>query len=119
MGKERKEQKQKSAGGLGITARLIALALMPIVVILVILTVISDKNIEDSTKRSLYDGMEGMASSVKAAYEITYPGDYVYTEQMGLVKAGILPMRQSSVLMDQFTENSDYDIIMTYGDQIE
>jgi len=118
MEKKSKEEAKKDVKGIGIAFRLIALALVPIVVILIVLTVDSVKNINDSTKRSLYNGMEGMASSIKAAYDVSIPGDYVYSDDVGLVKAE-LSMRESSVLMDQFIGNSDYDITMTYKDQIE
>lgn len=118
MEKKSKEEAKKDVKRIGIAFRLIALALVPIVVILIVLTVDSVKNINDSTKRSLYNGMEGMASSIKAAYDVSIPGDYVYSDDVGLVKAE-LSMRESSVLMDQFIGNSDYDITMTYKDQIE
>ncbi len=117
--RESREELQKKAKGVGMTMRLMLLGMMPVIAVAIILALISVRDIKTSTESTLFEGMKSMAGSVTEAYEITTPGDYEFVDGVGMVKAKKMPMRESSALMDQFTEDSDYDIIMTWGDTIE
>lgn len=117
--RESREELEKKAKGVNMTLRLMALVMGPVIGVVLILAFVSVHNINKTTEKTLFEGMKSMSGSVTEAYDITTPGDYEYVDGVGMVKAKKMPMRESSALMDQFTEDSDYEIIMTWGDTIE
>ena len=73
MGKK-EGQGENRISGIGVTARLIGITMIPIIAILIILTFISAKDMRGSMRTTQYQGMAGMAGSVQSAYNIVYQG---------------------------------------------
>lgn len=62
MGKK-EGQGENRISGIGVTARLIGITMVPIIAILIILTFISAKDMRDSMRTTQYQGMAGMAEA--------------------------------------------------------
>lgn len=119
MGRENTAEETNKKMGVSVTARLIAITMVPIVCIILILTFISSKDMQEGMRDTMYDGMAGMAGSVQAAYDIVYQGDYAVDKKTGTLTKGSVELSATNLMMDQFVEKSDYDMILTYGDEIK
>lgn len=118
MGKK-EGQGENRISGIGVTARLIGITMVPIVAILIILTFISAKDMKDSMRTTQYQGMAGMAGSVQSAYNIVYQGDFKLDEKTGVLYKGPADLTKTNEMMDMLVEKSGYDMLLTYGDKIE
>lgn len=116
---EKGKQEEKRLSGIGIMARLVGITMVPIVAILIILTVISAKDMRESMRTTMYEGMAGMAGSVKSAYDIVYQGDFKMDEKTGILYKGEADLTKTNVMMDQLVEKSGYNMLLTYGDEIK
>ena len=118
MGKK-EGQGENRISGIGVTARLIGITMIPIIAILIILTFISAKDMRDSMRTTQYQGMAGMAGSVQSAYNIVYQGDFKLDEKTGVLYKGPADLTKTNEMMDMLVEKSGYDMLLTYGDKIE
>ena len=118
MGKK-EGQGENRISGIGVTARLIGITMVPIIAILIILTFISAKDMRDSMRTTQYQGMAGMAGSVQSAYNIVYQGDFKLDEKTGVLYKGPADLTKTNEMMDMLVEKSGYDMLLTYGDKIE
>ena len=118
MGKK-EGQGENRISGIGVTARLIGITMIPIISILIILTFISAKDMRDSMRTTQYQGMAGMAGSVQSAYNIVYQGDFKLDEKTGVLYKGPADLTKTNEMMDMLVEKSGYDMLLTYGDKIE
>lgn len=117
--KENTTEERRKKTVIGVTARMVAITMVPILCILLILTFISSEGMKEGMHKTLYDGMAGMAGSVQSAYDIVYQGDYSVDEKTGALYKGPVDLTATNVMMDQFVEKSGYDMILTYGDEIK
>lgn len=118
MGKK-EGQGENRISGIGVTARLIGITMIPIIAILIILTFISAKDMRGSMRTTQYQGMAGMAGSVQSAYNIVYQGDFKLDEKTGVLYKGPADLTKTNEMMDMLVEKSGYDMLLTYGDKIE
>ena len=118
MGKK-EGQGENRISGIGVTARLIGITMIPIISILIILTFISAKDMRDSMRTTQYQGMAGMAGNVQSAYNIVYQGDFKLDEKTGVLYKGPADLTKTNEMMDMLVEKSGYDMLLTYGDKIE
>lgn len=118
MGKK-EGQGENRISGIGVTARLIGITMIPIISILIILTFISAKDMRGSMRTTQYQGMAGMAGSVQSAYNIVYQGDFKLDEKTGVLYKGPADLTKTNEMMDMLVEKSGYDMLLTYGDKIE
>lgn len=112
-------EERKNKKGIGVTARLVSITMVPIICILFTLSFIAISDMKDGMIKTLYDGMAGMAGSVQSAYDIVYQGDYTVDEKTGALKKGEVDLTPTNVMMDQMVEKSNYNMILTYGDEIK
>lgn len=75
MGKK-EGQGENRISGIGVTARLIGITMIPIIAILIILTFISAKDMRGSMRTTQYQGMAGMAGSVQSALQYRISGRF-------------------------------------------
>lgn len=118
MSRESTADEIRKIKGIGVTVRLVAIAMVPIACILVILTVISAEDMKEGMRTTMYDGMAGMAGSVQSAYDLVYQGDYSIDSQTGTLVKGAVDLTKTNAMMDEFVEKSGYDMILTYDDTI-
>lgn len=98
MGKK-EGQGENRISGIGVTARLIGITMVPIIAILIILTFISAKDMRDSMRTTQYQGMAGMAGSVQSAYNIVYQGDFKLDEKTGVLYKGPADLTKTNEMM--------------------
>lgn len=103
MGKK-EGQGENRISGIGVTARLIGITMIPIISILIILTFISAKDMRGSMRTTQYQGMAGMAGSVQSAYNIVYQGDFKLDEKTGVLYKGPADLTKTNEMMDMLVE---------------
>lgn len=104
-----------SKKGYGLLSRLLAMALLPMIVVGIALLIMLITSVRGVSYRWAKSGLEGIASSVAASLEELDDGDFIQDEN-GIVKKGSYILSENYVLMDAIKEKSGIDVTIFYGD---
>lgn len=107
---ERTERKAR----FGMALQLSMLAILPLVVVTVIISVIAMSSLKSGMQSEALTGLSDLSESVAAAYEIIDSGSW-HLEADGLYK-GETNLSADMTLFDKFVANSDADVTLFYGD---
>lgn len=119
MSKENMTETPKKTIRIGITTRMVVITMVQVIVLLLVSMFFSVSDMRDGIRMAMYDGMAGMAGSVQSSYDIVHPGDYTIDKETGALMKGSAELTATNIMMDQFVNKSDYDMILTYGDEIK
>lgn len=91
------------------------IALIPLLILGVAITVVSNKKINDAMKVTISDGLRGTATAVRSTFRKMNSEPYTLNENNELVK-GDFNISQQVDLADDIKEVSDIDVSIYFGD---
>ena len=95
--------------------KILLIALIPLLILGVAITVVSNKKINDAMKVTISDGLRGTATAVRSTFRKMNSEPYTLNENNELVK-GDFNISQQVDLADDIKEVSDIDVSIYYGD---
>lgn len=95
--------------------KILLIALIPLLILGVAITVVSNKKINDAMKVTISDGLRGTATAVRSTFRKMNSEPYTLNENNELVK-GDFNISQQIDLADDIKEVSDIDVSIYYGD---
>lgn len=95
--------------------KILLIALLPLLVLGVAITVVSNKKINDAMTETISDGLRGTAIAVRTTFRKMNSEAYTLNENNELVK-GDFNISQQLDLADDIKEASDIDVSIYYGD---
>lgn len=93
---------------------LIALGIIPALVVMLFSFTASESSLTEGMNNEALDGLEMLAHSVAAAYDL-YPGDYEVNKAGDLFKGETNLTEEHSEQIDAFTEGYDADVTICFG----
>lgn len=106
-------QEDKKVGKVGITAKLIGLAIIPAAVAMLVLLLFSRWSLDSGLSSEAIEGLELLAQAVSAGYD-TVDGDY-YLDDGGNLWKGDTNLSERISEIDAYTEGSETEITICYG----
>lgn len=104
----------RKRSGLSIGVKLVLILVIPILCVVVILGVFATLALNSGMSSEVLTGLGDLAYSVKTAYTAVDDGEY-YLEGNDLYK-GMFNITENTSIIDGFTENSEADVTIFYGD---
>ena len=95
--------------------KILLIALIPLLILGVAITVVSNKKINDAMKVTISDGLRGTATAVRSTFRKMNSEPYTLNENNELVK-GDFNISQQVDLADDIKEVSDIDVSIYFGD---
>ena len=95
--------------------KILLIALIPLLILGVAITVVSNKKINDAMKVTISDGLRGTATAVRSTFRKMNREPYTLNENNELVK-GDFNISQQVDLADDIKEVSDIDVSIYFGD---
>mgnify|MGYP002511142485 FL=1 len=95
--------------------KILLIALIPLLILGVAITVVSNKKINDAMKVTISDGLRGTATAVRSTFRKMNSEPYTLNENNELVK-GDFNISQQVDMADDIKEVSDIDVSIYYGD---
>ena len=95
--------------------KILLIALIPLLILGVAITVVSNKKINDAMKVTISDGLRGTATAVRSTFRKMNSESYTLNENNELVK-GDFNISQQVDMADDIKEVSDIDVSIYYGD---
>lgn len=116
MKKEEVEMKKEKKGmRFTLVMRITLTALLPTLLMAVVLSTVGIRMMTKGMEEEALSSLRSMAISVRAAYDAIDTGDYYLGENGNLFK-GDTDITASEELIDSFTEDTDMDVTIFYGD---
>jgi len=111
-----KEKKAKQMGGLklGISQKLLAMCLLPMIIICIGITIFSANSLKSGIEDEIEKSLQIVATSVNETYTNLYEGDYV-TSQSGKVTKGDKAISGENQLIDGLKEKTGYEVSFLFG----
>lgn len=95
--------------------KILLIALIPLLILGVAITVVSNKKINDAMKVTISDGLRGTATAVRSTFRKMNSEPYTLNENNELVK-GDFNISQQVDMADDIKEASDIDVSIYFGD---
>lgn len=95
--------------------KILLIALIPLLILGVAITVVSNKKINDAMKVTISDGLRGTATAVRSTFRKMNSEPYTLNENNELVK-GDFNISQQVDMADDIKEVSDIDVSIYFGD---
>ena len=95
--------------------KILLIALIPLLILGVAITVVSNKKINDAMKVTISDGLRGTATAVRSTFRKMNSEPYTLNENNELVK-GDFNISQQVDLADDIKKVSDIDVSIYFGD---
>ena len=95
--------------------KILLIALIPLLILGVAITVVSNKKINDAMKVTISDGLRGTATAVRSTFRKMNSESYTLNENNELVK-GDFNISQQVDMADDIKEVSDIDVSIYFGD---
>ena len=95
--------------------KLLLIALLPLLVLGVAITVVSNKKINDAMTETISDGLRGTATAVRSTFRKMNSEPYMLNENNELVK-GDFNISQQVDMADDIKEAANIDVSIYYGD---
>lgn len=117
--KEKKEKKGKEGKGtgrlkLGISQKLLAMCLLPMIIICVGITIFSATALKSGIEDEIEKSLQIVATSVNETYTNLYEGDY-NTSQSGKVTKGDMTISGETQLIDGLKEKTGFEVSFLFG----
>lgn len=114
--KEKKEKKPKAPGKLklGISQKLLAMCLLPMIVICICITIFSSSALKSSIEDEIEKSLQIVATSVNETYTNLYEGDY-HVDQTGRVTKGEKTISGENQLIDGLKEQTGFEVSFMFG----
>lgn len=98
-----------------VKTRLLAAAILPVIVIGVVLTFFSAGSIRQGMQEEAFKGLRGIALSVQEIYDSVDSGDYAQ-DASGIVTKGGLVVSNNYEYTDRLKSETGYEVTLFYGD---
>ncbi len=108
-------EKEKKKG-LGLAAQLTIICAIPLIILELVVTFVATNAMRSMVKEEVIEGMENLCRSVVAAYSSFAVGDYWMNADGETLYKGDFCISRHEEVIDAFTEGSDVDITVFYGD---
>ena len=95
--------------------KILLIALLPLLVLGVAITVVSNKKINDAMTETISDGLRGTATAVRSTFRKMHSEPYMLNENQELVK-GDFNISQQVDMADDIKEAANIDVSIYYGD---
>ena len=95
--------------------KILLIALLPLLVLGVAITVVSNKKINDAMTETISDGLRGTATAVRSTFRKMNSEPYMLNENNALVK-GDFNISQQVDMADDIKEAANIDVSIYYGD---
>ena len=95
--------------------KILLIALLPLLVLGVAITVVSNKKINDAMTETISDGLRGTATAVRSTFRKMNSEPYMLNENNELVK-GDFNISQQVDMADDIKEAANIDVSIYYGD---
>ena len=113
MGKTSKSGKK---GGLSLLAQLVLIALVPMLIMALTLSIYASKSIHDGMQEEFLEGLRTTAIAVHAGFDSINPGeDYTLNEDGDLMK-GDHDLTTDETLLDSYVAGTKMQVTLFYGD---
>ncbi|MCD7724985.1 MAG: cache domain-containing protein, partial [Clostridiales bacterium] len=99
---------------IGIRTELLAMLAAPLLILGVVITVYAVRTLNSMVQQQTMSGLELLCTSVHAAYDAMDSGDYRL--EGDLLYKGDYCITENTEVVDSFTEGSDTDVTLFYGD---
>jgi methyl-accepting chemotaxis protein len=107
------DRDRKRRRGIGITTKLIALAIIPAMAGMIVLLIFSQQSLTGGMSTQSLKGLEQLAQATIAGYE-SYDGDY-HLDDSGELWKGSTNLSERMSDIDLYTEGSNADVTICYG----
>lgn len=97
-----------------VKGEILCLALVPLIILATVITLYAMNSLNENLEAESISGLKDVCNSVDAAYKALDAGDY--TMEGETLKKGDFNVTQDEILIDGFTETSDVEITLFYGD---
>lgn len=104
---------KKKNKGIGIRAKLVLLAAIPVIVTMLVIVIFARNSMVDGMQEETIDGLLLLAEGVKGSYEIM-DGDYSLGDD-GCIYKGDENITPSADALDGYTDGSDADLTLCWG----
>lgn len=108
------ENGKKKKLGISIGAQIVFLALLPMLIVSVIITIVAEKSMKEGMQTQSLQGLEELAESVGAAYDNLAEGDWQLKGDE--LYKGTVNLSASIEMMDEFVADNDANVTIFYGD---
>jgi len=106
---------KKTRVKVGIATELLGMAIAPILIMAVILTIYSVTALSSSLQKESLDGLHLLSESINSGYSAIDSGDY-HIGSNGELYKGDFDVTQNTTVLDSFVNNSDAEVTIFYGD---
>lgn len=111
--KKQKKAAQAKKKGIGIKAKLVLLAGVPVLVTMIVIVLFARSSMVDGMQEEAIDGLVLLAEAVRGSYEFM-DGDYSLGDD-GCIYKGDENISPSEDALDVYTEGSDADVTLCWG----
>lgn len=108
------EKSKKKALGMSVGMQIMFLALLPMLIVSVVITILADRSMKEGMQQQSLQGLEQLAESVGAAYDNLAEGDWQLKGDE--LYKGTVNLSASIEKMDGFVADNDADVTIFYGD---
>lgn len=115
--KEPGKKKEKGKSRISIAMKLIGMAVLPVVILGVVLTVYGQANLRQSLKKEINGGLKSVALAVQGAYDAAGNGDFMMLESGNVIK-GTFVVSGNYSLPDKLSSASGIDVSLYYGNRV-
>lgn len=111
--KKRGKKRRNQNKGMGIKAKLVSLAAVPVFVVMIVIVMFARSSMIDGMQEEAIDGLVLLCEGVKGSYEFM-DGDYSLGDD-GCVYKGDENISPSESALDGYTDGSDADLTLCWG----
>lgn len=108
-----KQLKKEKKGGIGITGKLTALAIVPVALAVVVMLLVVLSSLKDGLEQEALSGLTMLAEATKAGYN-NMTGDYELDDEGNLWK-GTENLSEQMEEIDSYTEGSSAEVTVCFG----
>jgi len=112
---EKSMKKEKTKVKVGISFKLLVMAIVPIFILAVIMTIYSISALSSALKKESLDGLHILTESIGSGYAAIDSGDY-HINSNGELYKGDFNVTQNTAVLDSFVKNSNAEVTIFYGD---
>lgn len=99
---------------LSVKGEIFCLTLIPLVILATVITLYAMNSLNENLEKEAISGLKDVCNSVDSAYKALDDGDY--TLEGEILKKGDFNVTKDEILIDGFTETSDAELTLFYGD---